>query len=179
VKKPFVRERPIRAWIAVFIVALAVGIVGRITHWNRVAASAKPDTLLLRATMNCDLPSIDSSWERADAAERANALISAAMMGHETAVKRLLELGTDPNAQTICGRRALHLAAVAPGHLEIARALVRAGANVDACDELGWTALMLAEQDDNLEMIEFLQRAAQESLDPEDRAHPSSQQCAR
>jgi ankyrin repeat protein len=175
----FVRELPIRVCIVVLSIFLTMGFLTRISHWNQVAASAFPEKHLIRATMNGDVRSLERAWVQADTRERGDALIGATMMGHGTVVKRLLELGADPNARTVSGRTALMLAAVKPEQLETARALLRAGAQVDTCDDNGWTAMKLAEQDGNVEMIRLLEDAQQESSDPEDRAHPSPQQSTR
>jgi hypothetical protein len=151
---------PFRIWIVVVIVALTCSFVTRITHWKYVAASGMPEKRLLRATMNDDLPALESSWARSDDSERGQALITAAMMGHEAIVQRLLELGVDPNVRTIGGSTALMLAAVTPPQLEIARELLQAGADADARDDSGWTALKLAERDGNGEMVQLLKQSS-------------------
>ena len=157
-----VRELPIRVCIVFLSILLTVGFLTRISHWRQVAASAVSDKHLMRAAMNGDVRSLERAWNLAGTDERGQALIGATMMGHESVVQRLLELGADSNARTIRGRTALMMAAVTPQQLEIARALLRAGAQVDTCDNTGWTAMRLAEQDGNVEMIKLLENAKQE-----------------
>jgi ankyrin repeat protein len=61
------------------------------------------------------------------------------------AVKLLLAAGADPDAKTPDGDSALHLAAFA-GKLEIVRALVEGGANIDLTDGAGKTALQVVSE---------------------------------
>jgi hypothetical protein len=61
------------------------------------------------------------------------------------AVTLLLAAGADPDAKTPDGDSALHLAAFA-GKLEIVRALVEGGANIDLTDGAGKTALQVVSE---------------------------------
>ncbi len=88
-------------------------------------------------------------------AEGWTALMHAASEGHNDIVELLLKHGTDPNLRTNKGDTALTLAAdrvsrcyeEAEGnrYLAILKHLVGAGADINARDPNGWTALKLAE----------------------------------
>ena len=72
------------------------------------------------------------------------------------AVLALLEKGTDANAPfPIVGTRALMVAA-AHGHKDTARALLDAGADVNAEDFTGWTALHAAAFNGDPEIVQLL-----------------------
>ena len=91
-----------------------------------------------------------------NAADRANqsALHHAAIYGHPAAVQLLLERGAAVNAADDPGRTALHLTVFEVGGLErpnadaVAAALLDAGADPDASDNGGYTALNNALRDD-------------------------------
>jgi ankyrin repeat protein len=85
------------------------------------------------------------------------ALQLASFFGREAAVALLLELGADPNAVSAnAGRtRALHGAA-AGRHLEVARLLIAAGAEIDARQASGHTALDAAIKNRDDDMARLL-----------------------
>ncbi len=70
-------------------------------------------------------------------------LLQAIQVADPAQVRKLLAEGADANARNADGATALMLAAHA-GHLDIVRALIDAGADVHATDELGWAPLMKA-----------------------------------
>lgn len=72
-------------------------------------------------------------------------LHTAALQGHETIVKLLLEKGADVNVKDRDGRTALHMAS-SQGHDVVTRLLLEKGIDVGAEDKIGWTALDLAIQ---------------------------------
>ena len=83
-------------------------------------------------------------------------LIYGAADNDSKAVLALLEKGTDANAPfPIVGTRALMVAA-AHGHKDTARALLDAGADVNAKDFTGWTALHAAAFKGDPEIVQLL-----------------------
>ena len=70
----------------------------------------------------------------------ARELLNAVNRGDTDKVKTLLESGANPNHHSVKDDPPLHYA----GNIEIARALVTSGADVDKCDEQGWTPLHFA-----------------------------------
>jgi ankyrin repeat protein len=81
----------------------------------------------------------------------------AAFYGHEEAAKLLLAKGADPNlaARNAMKVRAIH-AASASGSLSIVRALLEAGADVNALQEKGFTPLHEAAATGKLELLRLL-----------------------
>ena len=78
-----------------------------------------------------------------DCSERlAIELLNAVSCGDTDKVKTLLESGANPN-HSVEDAPPLHYACV-NGNIEIARALVTGGADVDKCDERDWTPLYFA-----------------------------------
>lgn len=83
-------------------------------------------------------------------------ITDAARRGDAEAVRSLLRAGADTNASAGDGMTALHWAADA-GHLEIAKILMYAGANVDAATRLGnYTPLHLAARQGHGPLVEAL-----------------------
>ncbi len=93
----------------------------------------------------------------ATAAELAP-LVDAASRGDLTAVRALIGKKTDVNATRVDGMTALH-AAVNADRLDIADALLRAGAKAAAADRYGVTPLYLAAVNGNADMIRRLLEA--------------------
>jgi uncharacterized protein len=84
------------------------------------------------------------------------ALMTCARTGNVNAVKSLIARGANVNAhETQHGQTAL-MWAVAQEHLEAARALVEHGADVHARSEGGFTPLLFAAQQGDLEMVKML-----------------------
>jgi ankyrin repeat protein len=91
----------------------------------------------------------------AAAAEPAAPLVDASARGDLTAVRALIGKKADVNAARVDGMTALH-AAVHADRLDIADALLRAGAKPAAGDRYGVTPLYLAAVNGNAEMIRRL-----------------------
>ena len=91
----------------------------------------------------------------ARAAEPAAPLVDASARGDLTAVRALIGKKVDVNAPRIDGMTALH-AAVHADRLDIADALLRAGAKATAVDRYGVTPLYLAAVNGNADMIRRL-----------------------
>jgi ankyrin repeat protein len=89
------------------------------------------------------------------AAEAAAPLVDASERGDINAVRALLGKKIDVNAARVDGMTALH-AAVHADRLDIAEALLRAGANAAATDRYGLTPLSLATVNGNADMIRRL-----------------------
>lgn len=85
----------------------------------------------------------------------------AAFFGHVDALRLLLERGAGANAVSVNGMRntPLHAALAGPARLQAARLLVAAGADVDARQHGGYTALHSAAQHGSLELIDVLMGA--------------------
>jgi ankyrin repeat protein len=89
-------------------------------------------------------------------------LSDAAMQGNRTAVQSLLAAKVDVNAAQGDGSTALHWAAYRDD-LEMARALIKAGASVKATTRLGdYTPLFLAAKNGDAEMMDLLLKAGAE-----------------
>jgi uncharacterized protein len=91
----------------------------------------------------------------ANAAEPAAPLVDASARGDLTAVRALIGKKIDVNAPRIDGMTALH-AAVHADRLDIADALLRAGAKATAADRYGVTPLYLAAVNGNADVIRRL-----------------------
>ncbi|KAJ9299066.1 hypothetical protein DTO271G3_3308 [Paecilomyces variotii] len=76
--------------------------------------------------------------------------------GNTDIVKLFLQHGADVNFSVASsGKKPLHAAAYR-GHVNIARLLIERGCNVDAKEDDGWTALMLASQEGHLPLLNLL-----------------------
>ena len=83
------------------------------------------------------------------------ALIIAALCGHISNVKILLEYGAEINANDYDGTTALICASIYD-NIEIVKLLLNAGADIDKQDNQGDTALILAASNNNRETVEIL-----------------------
>src|SRR4030095_3629170 len=93
----------------------------------------------------------------AHAMDAKNDLVIGACSGDSRLVLSALRRGANPNAR-YRGRTVL-LWAVQEGHMNVVRALVRAGASLERRDDLGFTPLGQAVGEGNLELVEFLLNA--------------------
>ncbi len=90
--------------------------------------------------------------------QHTTALYHAAEKGHMDVVRMLLQKGADPNGGeegVRWGEQPL-VAAVENGHTEVVRALLEGGASVNARKFMGGTALQIAQQKGNAEIISLL-----------------------
>jgi ankyrin repeat protein len=85
----------------------------------------------------------------------SDALMSAALIGLDSAVIELIDKGADVNAKDQMGRTPLMEAAFA-GHGKTVEVLLERGADLDAQDNDGWTALMEATSKGHSEIVETL-----------------------
>lgn len=92
-----------------------------------------------------------------EAAERQTLMVYAATDGDAVLAERLLKAGADPNAVIYLGDTALGVAAE-KGHLDVARALIAAGADVNMECRMG-TPLKLAARFHHPEMMKLLLEA--------------------
>ena len=112
----------------------------------------------------------DPALANAESADGFSPLGLAAFFGRLDAVRVLLQHGARVNQPSNNPQKVMPLhSAVAGGHLEIARALLDAGAEVDAVQEGGFTPLMSAAQNGSVEMVRLLlERGADRSKTSED-----------
>ena len=88
------------------------------------------------------------------------ALFMVSQNGDIEIVRLLLEAGADPNIHKTPPIQTPLMAASAQGHIEIVRMLLDAGAKVETLDEDGWSAIMYARMQDNMDIVEMLRREA-------------------
>jgi hypothetical protein len=89
----------------------------------------------------------------------SSALMIASQDGHTKVVRYLLAHGADVNAHSKTkpiDRTALMAAASNGGHPEIVHLLIEQGANVNVRGELGWTALIWAAREGDIETVKYL-----------------------
>ena len=91
----------------------------------------------------------------ANSEEIMQALMRAALIGHTSAVRALLDGGADVNAIDRNGWTPL-MEAVFAGHAETIRALLARGADVNTKDQAGWTPLMEAASKGHAEAVMIL-----------------------
>ncbi|WP_311922135.1 ankyrin repeat domain-containing protein [Microbispora sp. H10836] len=104
----------------------------------RVAAMLHPDTAV-------------------NPAQGTTPLYRAAVAGHHDIVRLLLEYGADPDRPSGGHEEGLPLCAAACwDHAETVQALLDGGADPDAAEEGGWTALLWASANGNLESADIL-----------------------
>ena len=97
-------------------------------------------------------------------------LIDAVEAGNMDGVTEALIVGISPNSLDFSGRPVLALAA-RKGNVEILEALVNRGAEVDAKDEIGFTALMEAARDGEMGATTYLLKAG---ANPRQKGKPSA-----
>ncbi len=116
-------------------------------------AAALGDTERLRAALDAE-PSAVTRFSN----DGWTMLHLAGFFGHVEAVRLLLERGAGANAVSVNGMRntPLHAALAGPARLEAARLLVAAGADVDARQHGGYTALHSAAQHGSIDLIGLL-----------------------
>ena len=88
------------------------------------------------------------------------ALLMISQNGNIEIVRLLLEAGADPNIHKTPPIQTPLMAASAQGHIEIVRMLLDAGAKVETLDEDGWSAILYARMQDNMDIVEMLRREA-------------------
>jgi ankyrin repeat protein len=117
-----------------------------------------------------DLLQRDPALTNAQSPDGFSPLGLAAFFGRLDAVQLLLQRGAQVNQPSNNPQKVTPLhSAVAGQHLEIARALLDAGAEVNAVQEGGFTPLMSAAQNGQVELVRFLlERGADRSKTTED-----------
>ena len=99
-----------------------------------------------------------NSQNRTTTSRGLTPLMRAAAIGQLESVVELLQEGADVNEIGPRGSTALMFAA-GGGHLEVVCELVSYGADMFAKEEGGWTALCHAKEDNDTEIVSFLERA--------------------
>lgn len=87
---------------------------------------------------------------------REDSLLAAAETCDVTRARTELSRGGNPNTTTWRGETPLMIAARKYGSYSLAKELIGAGANVNARNSLGQTALTIAEQNNNAPVVELL-----------------------
>ena len=123
---------------------------------GRAAASA-PDAgddavgRLHAAAAAGDTAALEGLWSAAGGVDAhdatfTTALYAAALHGQVAAVRLLLRRGADPDLARVGRFTPLHAASLTGDHVEVAEALVAAGADVTCVDEMGRTACECAKR---------------------------------
>ncbi|HUG56155.1 MAG TPA: ankyrin repeat domain-containing protein [Candidatus Limnocylindrales bacterium] len=132
---------------------VAAAIRERHTELDVFEAAASGDLARLQPLLEGD-----SALANAVAPDGFSPLGLAAFFRHERCVALLLERGADPSAASRNAMRVtpLHSAVADGGHAGIARALIEAGAALDARQRHGWTPLHGAADSGDLETVRLL-----------------------
>ncbi len=107
----------------------------------------KEDEELVKALMDGDTKSVSEALAHgADPNTRmgntVTPLLWAVMFGPEECIEPLIKAGADVNSQdTVLGNTALHYASIVSEDARIVETLIAAGANVNATNKSGYTAL--------------------------------------
>lgn len=85
-------------------------------------------------------------------------LMAASQRGHSFVVRFLLERGANPNAASDSGVTALHFTTslIGPEGEQMAEDLLNAGADIDAVDDRGWSAVTFASYYGNAGIVQLL-----------------------
>ncbi|MCX6774385.1 MAG: ankyrin repeat domain-containing protein [Candidatus Micrarchaeota archaeon] len=101
-----------------------------------------------------------STEKRAISPERRKelnlSLIKAVQNDRANAIEHLLDAGADIESITTFSKMTLLIWTAALGNSETVKLLIERGANIDAKDNKGWTALMYAKWHGNKETVKFL-----------------------
>ncbi len=163
VRRRRVVERPIGLWIMVLALAGAAAV------WHLWPKPLELHNAFAAAALQGDLKALRHQWASYaagarnpdDTADLCVALHLAACQGNESIVAQLLDWGVDPNCRSP-GNRTPLMSAVGNEHSgEIARRLIAAGADLNAVDRDGRTALQQAVAVHDLAMAAVLREAAQ------------------
>jgi len=94
-------------------------------------------------------------------------LMEAARRGNLASVRALLSAGANPNAQDFGGGQSALMWATSERHTAVVEELVRGGADVQAGSKTGFTALMFAAQQGDVDTARILIRAGAKPNDPQ------------
>ena len=125
----------------------------------RTASTSAPDS-----SRACNTAALEGLWSSAvgvDAhdATFTTALYAAALHGQVAAVRLLLRRGADPDLARVGRFTPLHAASLTGDHVEVAEALVAAGADVACVDEMGRTACECAKLHQRAQVAAVLEDA--------------------
>jgi ankyrin repeat protein len=94
-------------------------------------------------------------------------LMEAARRGNLGTVRALLSAGANPNAQDAGGGQNALMWAISERHTEVIKELLRRGADVHAGSKTGFTALMFAAQQGDVDIVRVLVGAGAKPNDPQ------------
>jgi len=83
-------------------------------------------------------------------------LIVAATLGHEDSIRLLIDNGADVDARGFQKTTAL-IRATAAGHVDCVKELLKQGATVNSRDVVGNSALSLARESENAELVQAIE----------------------